>query len=105
MSSKRAKNTAEILANFISRVWPEDISPEIRDLAKLHLLDGIATMIGSLGQGASRHILCYVSASGTKKECSVIGTRIKVSAPQAALVNGVQGHVLDFDDSQLATLP
>ncbi len=48
MSSKRAKNTAEILANFISRVRPEDISPEIRDLAKLHLLDGIATMIGGL---------------------------------------------------------
>ncbi len=105
MSSKRAKNTAEILANFISRVRPEDISPEMRDLAKLHLLDGIATMIGGLGQGASQHILCYVSASGTKKECSVIGTRIKVSAQQAALVNGVQGHVLDFDDSQLATLP
>jgi 2-methylcitrate dehydratase PrpD len=105
MSSNRAKNTAERLAQFISHVRRENISPEIRDLAKLHLLDGFATMIGGVGEGASRQILRYVSSLGAKKESSVIGTRIKVSAQQAALVNGVQGHVLDFDDAQLATLP
>jgi 2-methylcitrate dehydratase PrpD len=38
-------------------------------------------------------------------EATVLGALTKFSAERAALINGVQGHVLDYDDAQLATLP
>jgi 2-methylcitrate dehydratase PrpD len=77
---------------------------KVRETAKLHLIDGLATMIAGSDDGASRAIRNYILALDGKGEATVIGTATKFAAQQAALANGVQGHVLDYDDTQLATL-
>src|SRR2546425_2577263 len=97
-------NTSEVIARFISRVRLKDIPREIRETAKLHVLDGFATILGGVGEEASLVIRRHVSHWGARRESSVIGTNIKVPAQHAALANGVQGNVLDFADAQLATL-
>jgi 2-methylcitrate dehydratase PrpD len=61
-------------------------------------------MIAGSDDGASRAIRNYIRGLGGKGEATVIGTATKFAAQQAALANGVQGHVLDYDDTQLATL-
>src|SRR5688572_31474928 len=40
---------------------------------------------------------------GGRNECSVLGTVLTVPAPKAALANGVAGHAMDYDDTQLST--
>ena len=92
------------ISEFISRAAIADVPIKVRETAKLHLIDGLATMIAGSDDGASRAIRNYILALDGKGEATVIGTATKFAAQQAALANGVQGHVLDYDDTQLATL-
>ena len=98
------KSVTTDISEFISRVAIADVPMKVRETAKLHLIDGLATMIAGSDDGASRAIRNYILALDGKGEATVIGTATKFAAQQAALANGVQGHVLDYDDTQLATL-
>ncbi len=98
------KDVTRGISEFISRVAIADVPIKVRETAKLHLIDGLATMIAGSDDGASRAIRNYIHALDGKGEATVIGTATKFAAQQAALANGVQGHVLDYDDTQLATL-
>src|SRR5689334_6826 len=60
-------------------------------------------MIAGASEEASVHIRRYALGLGGKRESTIFGTRIKTAARYAALANAVQGHVLDYDDTQLAT--
>ena len=77
----------------------------MRNAAKLHLLDGLATMLGGSGEPSSRLLRRRFRPQKNSGGATVPGCREKFSAEHAALINGTQGHVLDYDDAQLATLP
>lgn len=96
-------NSAERIARFVVLAKLDSIPREVRESAKEHLLDGIATMLGGAPEEASRQIHRFVAGLGGKAEAGVLGTRFRAPARYAALANGVQGHVLDYDDTQLAT--
>ena len=100
----RTKTIATHVAEFVSRITIADVPFQVRETAKLHLIDGVATMIAGSDDGASRAIRRYIRGLSGKSEATVIGTKKKFAAHHAALANGVQGHVLDYDDAQLATL-
>ena len=106
MNSGRSepKSATAGIAEFISRIAIADVPIRVRETAKLHLIDGLATMIAGSDDRASRAVRTYIRALDGKGEATVIGTEKKFAAQQAALANGVQGHVLDYDDTQLATL-
>jgi 2-methylcitrate dehydratase PrpD len=106
MSSHRSdsKSVAARIAEFISKTELSDIPLKVRETAKLHLIDGLATMIAGSDDGASRAIRDYLGGLDCNAEATVIGATKKFAAQHAALANGVQGHVLDYDDAQLATL-
>jgi 2-methylcitrate dehydratase PrpD len=100
----RSRTVAARIAEFISKTELSDIPLEVRETAKLHLVDGLATMIAGSNDGASRAIRDHIGGLNGKAEATVIGTTKKFTAQHAALANGVQGHVLDYDDAQRATL-
>ena len=77
----------------------------MREAAKLHLLDGLATMLGGANEKSSQLLRRRFRPQKLTSEATVLGSLTKLSAEHAALINGVQGHVLDYDDAQLATLP
>ena len=93
------------VARFVARLRARDLSQTVREAAKEHLLDGFATMLGGAKEDASRHIDIYSQNISAKAESTVIGSGRKLIAQYAALANGIRGHVLDYDDAQLATLP
>jgi 2-methylcitrate dehydratase PrpD len=97
------KSVIASIAEFISRVRLADIPFKVRETAKLHLIDGLGTMIAGRDDGASRAIRRYIRGLDGKSEATVIGAKRKFPAQHAAVANGVQGHVLDYDDTQLAT--
>ena len=103
--SRSSGAVSQDISEFIGRTKLEKIPLQLREAAELHLLDGLATMIGGVKEDSSRLLRGHFFARKTKTEATVLGTPRRSSAEHAALINGVQGHVLDYDDAQLATLP
>jgi 2-methylcitrate dehydratase PrpD len=100
---QRQPNIAERLAAWIARLKPRHVPRAVREMAKEHLVDGFATMLGGAAEEASSRIDRHLIKLGGKGEATVLGTNTKVPAQHAALANGVRGHVLDFDDAQLSS--
>lgn len=100
-----AEPLSKRISGFLQRVRSRGLPRQVRETAKEHLLDGLATMLGGVPEQASRRIRAHVAALGGRSESHVIGTALRVPCQMAALANGVQGHVLDYDDAQLTTAP
>ncbi len=98
-------NLSQLIVKFLQRVRSRGVPRAVREIAKEHLLDGFATMLGGTPEEASRKIRAHVEVVGGRGEARVIGTALKVPCQMAALANGVQGHVLDYDDAQFTTGP
>lgn len=106
MSSSRLRNnTAADISEFIARTSLGSIPREVREQAKLHLLDGLATMLGGAKEESSRILRRHFSAPLKTPPATVLGALERFCPEHAALINGIQAHVLDYDDAQLATLP
>ncbi len=111
MGRKRGRESLHVeplanrIAGFLQRVHGRGVPRPVREVAKEHLLDGFATMLGGVPEEASRRLRAHVVAMGGRGEARVMGTALKVPCQMAALANGVQGHVLDYDDAQLTTAP
>ena len=105
LASQTGGTVSAKISEFIARIKLRRLSLEVREVAKLHLLDGLATMLGGVKETSSRLLRRHFSARSMIAEATVFGASTRFSAEQAALINGVQGHVLDYDDAQLATLP
>jgi 2-methylcitrate dehydratase PrpD len=101
---KSEKTVSRKISDFIARTTLKNIPLDVRDIAKLHLLDGLATMLGGAKEESSRLLCRHYSRLQSKAKATVIGTRHRLATEHAALVNGVSAHVLDYDDAQLTTL-
>ena len=69
------------------------------------LRDGVIDTLGCIHAGVStevaRRARSAVSALGAEGPAAVIGTNWRTSRPQAAFLNAVAGHALDFDDWEI----
>ncbi|MBI4330465.1 MAG: MmgE/PrpD family protein [Chloroflexi bacterium] len=88
----------EMLAEFIVQTRYKDMPLEAIEVARKHILDGLAVGLRGSIEPAGMTVARYVSALGGRAEAGVIAGGFGTSAPQAALANGVMTHVLDFDD-------
>ena len=87
----------EQLARNISSSSYDSMPPEAVEAAKVVILDGLAvTLAGSL-ESAARIVADYAREMGGAPRCSAFGHGFKTSPPMAAFVNGVAGHVLDYE--------
>jgi 2-methylcitrate dehydratase PrpD len=95
---------AEGLARFAAELSWDDIPANVRDRAKLQILDALGTGLAASTYPYAAHALAGVRALGGDGICSVIGQREALSARDAALANGMLIHGLDFDDTHLASI-
>ena len=91
------------VAEFVVDTKFEDLTPEVVDLGKKHILDGfglaLSGAVAKSGELARRHLDDLGLAEGA---ATVIGAGRKVAPRFAAFVNGVGIHADDYDDTQLA---
>jgi len=85
-------------AEFVSRTRYEDLPVEVVDAVKRAIVDTVATTIAGSVEPAARIALSVAQRFGGSEQATVVGTDARVSVAQAALVNGVAGHALDYDD-------
>jgi 2-methylcitrate dehydratase PrpD len=76
--------------------------PDVRDVARQCLLDWIGVTIAAASDPLARLLLDDALAEGGTPAASLVGHAERVTASQAALINGATSHVLDYDDVNLS---
>lgn len=91
------------IAQFIVQTRLADIPPDVIELGKKSLLDGIGLALAGSRLDTADILQRYMESLGFGASgVAVIGTANKLPPRFAAFVNGVAIHVEDFDDTQLA---
>lgn len=98
MSDKRT--LSEVLAGFAADLQAQQIPPEVRQRAKMLLLDAIGAAFSATKFDFAQRALAAVRLLGTG-ESDVIGMPDKLSLRDAILMNAVLVHGLDYDDTYL----
>ncbi|MBI4522899.1 MAG: MmgE/PrpD family protein [Deltaproteobacteria bacterium] len=93
----------EEVVRFVSNTRYRDIPEDVRRLARGFILDGLGVILAGSTERASRILHRYIGDMGGKPEATVIGPGFMAPAAKAALANGVSGHAMDYDDTQLST--
>lgn len=104
--SKPAATTAPArrLAEFAANLSYEDIPTPVLDRAKLLILDALGCGLASNAYEFANVAVAGATALGGEGTCSVIGRNVRLPVRDAALVNGMLIHGLDFDDTHLNSI-
>ncbi len=88
---------AQILATYATSLKYEDIPAEVIMRAKACILDTIAVSSFGASLPWCRIVNDYALRNSAVGKASVLGTKLKVAAPFAALANGAAGHAFEMD--------
>ncbi len=89
-----ATRIGEWIANF----GPKDLTADEAHSARRALLDTLACTLGGRHEPAAVRALAYARKVSGPGAATVWGSGERLGLEQAAFVNGVMGHVLDYDD-------
>lgn len=94
----------QTLAEFAAGLRLEDIPAPVLARAKLLMLDALGCGLASNAYPFSHVAMAGAMALGGPGECSVIGRAERLPVRDAAMVNGMLVHGLDFDDTHLGSI-
>ena len=86
------------IAAFVSNLQYEDIPKEVRERIKLLILDSLGCGLYSADLPWTRILRHTLAETDTSQSSAVWGTKERLSAPHAALVNGTQIQGFELDD-------
>src|SRR5215468_6189798 len=89
------RQLSEYIAGALTRALPDAVVEKARH----HILDTLAAMVSGTGLKPGQLAIGYAQAQGGPPEASVVGTRLRTSAVNAALANGMLAHADETDDS------
>lgn len=92
----REKTVSEKLAEFIHNLAYHDLPQEVRELAKLRIMDALSCAIG--GHNLPHCKIATQIAKNNVGNSTLIGYRGKVALSDAVLANGVMIHSIVQDD-------
>ena len=104
MVSQENSLTGE-LAEFALSVDYASIPENVIQRAKEAIIDGIGVVISGYNSDSASLVRKYIEGLGLRGKATVAGDPARLPAEYAALANGVAGHALDFDDTQISSLP
>ncbi len=87
------------LAHFVVGTKFDDIPRDGIERAKRLILDCIGVSLAAANEPAVEIASAFVQELGGNCQASVIGRGFRTSVLNAALLNGVSAHALDFDDA------
>jgi len=92
------------LAGFAAGLSFERIPAAVRESAKLLILDALGVGLAANAYDFADVAVAGAVALGGDGKCSVLGRAVRLPVRDAALVNGILIHGLDFDDTHLASI-
>lgn len=93
-----SKGASRRLADHVAGTRYEALTPEAIHAFRRALLYFLTCAVAGSAMPVSRALLSYYEENDATRVATVIGSGVKLSAPNAALVNGANTHGLDFDD-------
>ncbi|MBN2321798.1 MAG: MmgE/PrpD family protein [Acidobacteria bacterium] len=91
-------DAAVLFARNFANTKFENLSLEVVHATKKEILDLLGVALGGIAQPGATHVCKLMQEWGGKEESSIIGSGLKVPAPNAAQANATMAHALDFDD-------
>ena len=89
------------LGRFVADLRYDDIPTDVRERAKLAIIDWAGSALAGLDSDSARKVGSLVEELGGLPEATIVGRRARVPALHAALLNGVQAAVYEVDDVHL----
>lgn len=96
-------NTTLTLAKFIVQSDIDSIPGTVRHEAARALLNWCACAVGGAAHETVDNALAAVMPFAGPQQASVLGRKERMDILNAALINGISSHVLDFDDRKAMT--
>jgi 2-methylcitrate dehydratase PrpD len=87
------------LAQHVCRTRYADLPASAIEAACRDILDTFGCMLGGSGSPGINELCMVIGRWGGLEESRVLLRRMRLPAPQAALLNASMGHALDFDDT------
>src|SRR5215468_7087741 len=88
-----------VLSEYIAGAHARALPEAVMEKARHHILDTLAAMVSGAGLKPGRHAIGYVQTQGGAPDASIVGTRLRTTAVNAALANGMLAHADETDDS------
>jgi aconitate decarboxylase len=99
-------NLTSQLATYVADARAASFPERALEIAKLGLMDSVATMFAGADQPAVAIMLEHLGARERSNNTAPVPfAGIGLSSQHAAMVNGVAAHVLDYDDVALSAHP
>jgi 2-methylcitrate dehydratase PrpD len=92
-------------ANFVAGLKPADLPDRCFEAARIGMLDCVGTMIAGAREQPVRIVSAMLAATTQNDGAPEVPSGRNLAASDAALVNGVAAHVLDYDDVALSGHP
>jgi 2-methylcitrate dehydratase PrpD len=95
---------AERIGAFAAAARFERLPDDVVDSVRKRVLDVVGISVAAASLDTSRAVRRFAAEQGGRGQASAIGVAERVPAAQAALVNGVLAHSLDYDDTHLPSV-
>lgn len=99
--SRVVAEPSHALARFAVNLRHQDIPENVRSRARHHALDSIGIALASTKYDFAQRTVNAIAGLGGAGPVPVIGMPARLSPRDAAIVNGLLCHGLDFDDTHL----
>ena len=93
----------ERISRFVVDTTYDSLPPEAIRSAKQAIVDCLGCAVAGSAEDGGKILSGYVKEKACKPEAGIIGGGFRSSPPEAAWVNGMLAHVLDYDDVAIPT--
>jgi 2-methylcitrate dehydratase PrpD len=92
------------LAGFAVAARDDGVPDEVAASVRRRVLDIVGLCVAALPLDTSRAVIDYAAGNGGTPQAHAVGLSQRLPAAQAAFVNGVLAHSLDYDDTHLPSI-
>jgi 2-methylcitrate dehydratase PrpD len=86
------------VAAWVAAASIDDAGARVLDAARWAIVDTVAVILAGADEPVTRIVAATIAEDGARPVADRLGAPLRTSMEAAALVNGVSGHALDYDD-------
>lgn len=100
--ASNSPSAARAIAEFAANLRYEDVPARVQEFAKYHILDTVGTSLAATHFDFSHRAVSGVCNAHEVGNSTVLGMSIRLPLKDAALLNGIFAHGLDYDDTHVS---
>ena len=99
-----AEDVTRLLAHYLVSARVEEIPASVRKEATRTLLNFVGVAVGGCRHESVEIALAALTPFSGAAQAQILGRRERLDVMNAAMINGISSHVLNFDDTHLKTI-